>query len=143
MPHFLTDVTMTQFSGLENSWRRWTLVHPLVYERSEGHQIVCPEGFITDGPSIPRFLWAFLPVWGSWGRAGIVHDYICMLIANGTPHLEAKNRTEADGIFYEAMVALGTGFFTRWAMYAGVRLGALMGVPTDSILYNADLLGGA
>ncbi len=145
MPRFLGSLTMTQLEG-QHTWRRWTLVDPLVYERGEyksGRLITCPVGFITDGPTIPRFLWAILPVWGSWGRAGVVHDFLCMLIANNTPHAEAPNRTAADGVFYEVMVVTGTGFLTRWALYLGVRIGTLTNVKTDSIRYNVDLLGGA
>ena len=31
--------------------------------------------FITDGSSIPQFMWSILPVWESYIRAGVIHDY--------------------------------------------------------------------
>ena len=35
MPRFIGSLTMTQLEGAQ-TWRRWTLVDPLVYERGEG-----------------------------------------------------------------------------------------------------------
>ena len=145
MPRFIGSLTMTQLEG-EQTWRRWTLVHPLVYERGEyesGRLITCPEGFITDGPTIPRIFWAVLPVWGSWGKAGVVHDWLCFCIASGKPNPEAKTRTEADAIFYEVMTVLGVSFITRWLLYIGVRIGTIFNVRTTMGDYNVDLLGGA
>ena len=89
-------------------WRLWRLAEPLIYEvggRGSGRVILVSKGFITDGPSIPRLLWSILPVWASWSRAGVVHDYLCYLIALNNPHPEAPTRDHADRIFFEAMEA--------------------------------------
>ena len=64
-------------SQLENEqWWLWRVEHPMVWLVEGGTEITTPAGFVSDGPTIPRFLWAVLPVWGRWGRAGVMHDYL-------------------------------------------------------------------
>jgi len=143
MSRFEDALTVTQCSGKSDGWRRWRLHEALVFEagrRNHGKLIVVPGDFVSDGPTIPRFLWAVLPVWGTYGRAGVVHDYLCARIMLGDPHEAARTRTDADGIFYDAMAALGVGFCTRWAMYVGVRIGTLFGVKPTMLHYNRKLL---
>lgn len=145
MSRFTGDLTVTQMSGSAGSWRRWRLHEALVYEvgdKGTGRLIVVPPGFVSDGPSIPRVFWAIMPVWGTWGRAGILHDFLCARLAMGRPHREGRTRLATDAVFYESMVALRVGFLTRWAMYAGVRVGALLGVRTRMIDFNDELLHG-
>lgn len=152
MPAFTEDLTITQLSGKPGAWRLWRTEQRLVYQinpdqneldasgYAEGSGLVIvPAGFVTDGPSIPRILWAVLPVWGSWSRAGVVHDYLCCLIAMGTPHREAPTRTAADAIFREAMKACGVGILCRVLLYVGVRIGTLLNVKTTMVGYNAKL----
>lgn len=135
MSSFTGDLTVTQLSGKPGAWRLWRLEQALIYER-DGRYVMVDAGFITDGPSIPRIFWAVLPVWASWSRAGVVHDYLCCLIAMGRPHREAPTRRDADGIFHEAMVACGTGILPRTLLYIGVRIGTIFGVKTTMIGVN-------
>ena len=53
----------------------------------------------------------------------VVHDLLCHLINDGTPHKEAPDRTAAAKVFREAMKVCGTGWLTRTVLYLGVRLG--------------------
>ena len=103
MGAFTSELTITQLSGNDtHGWRLWRLAEPLIYEvggRGSGRVILVSKGFITDGPSIPQFLWSILPVWASWSRAGVIHDYLCYLIALNNPHPEAPTRDHADRIF--------------------------------------------
>lgn len=138
MSLFADDLTVTQLSGDErNAWRLWRLENPLVYKN--GCAITVPAGFITDGPSIPRCLWALLPVWGRWSRAGVLHDYLCCLIAAGRPHAAAQTRDQADGIFRDAMTALGVSWPQLLALYVGVRMGTWFRVPTTMLSHNEKL----
>src|SRR4029077_2230144 len=98
--------------------------------------IMVDKGFVTDGPSIPRFLWAILPVWASWSRAGVVHDYLCCMIALGRPHAQAPTRRDADHIFLEAMKAAEVGLFSRTILYLGVRIGTIFNVKTTMVTVN-------
>lgn len=152
MATFTGDLTVTQLSGKPGAWRLWRLEQPLVYEieassdeeldvvvHRPNRAIVVEAGFVTDGPSIPRFLWAILPVWASWSRAGVVHDYLCCMIALGRPHPEAPTRTAADKIFVQAMAAGGVGIFSRTLLYIGVRIGTIFKVKTTMVGFNEKL----
>jgi hypothetical protein len=101
--------------------------------------IAVPKGFVTDGASVPQFLWSLLPVWANWSSAAVIHDYLCALIANNTPHPEAPTRYDADRIFLEAMESLNVGWVPRRLLYWGVRLGAWLNVKTTMIAYNHHL----
>lgn len=122
MSRFTGELTITQ---LDVDCRTWRLEQPLVYEvgdENSGHVIEVHKLFETDGASIPRIFQSFLPTWGRYSRAAVVHDYLYNELRPGTePHPEAPTRQRADAIFYEAMQVSGVGFFTRWIMWAAVR----------------------
>lgn len=142
MSRFTADLTITQMADKFGGYRLWKLHEELVYEigrKGSGKHIHIPEGFISDGPTIPRFLWAIFPVWGQWGRAGVLHDYACARIAIGKPLPQVTTRRAADGLFFEAMKALNVGRFARTMLYIGVRLGSLFNVRPNSVEYNYAL----
>lgn len=85
--------------------------------RTFGYRIIIPAGFVTDFASVPRFFWRLIPPTGRYTRAAVVHDFLYR-----TPRL--CTRAQADAVLYEAMkFPCHVGFFTRWTIYAGVRLG--------------------
>jgi len=76
----------------------------------------------TDFASVPRvFVW-FLPRYGRYTKAAILHDHLWR-------NLAAEGQLEyidADGAFRRAMRELEVPFLRRWIMWAAVRWGALM-----------------
>jgi hypothetical protein len=98
----------------------WLTLRPLVYRgKRETFEVPVKQG--TDFASVPRpFVW-FLPRYGRYTKAAILHDYLCRV------KVEAGelSRAEADGIFRQAMRTLDVPFLRRWIMWAAVRLGAL------------------
>lgn len=79
-----------------------------VGEENSDKWIDVPRGYLTDGASVPRMLWAVVPPWGSYGAAVIVHDILCEYLTvtlAGKPH--KISRVEADRILAEAMQVLG------------------------------------
>jgi len=104
-----------------SDWREWRLEQPLTFRA-----VTVPAGFITDGASVPRPLWWFIPSWGSYSRAAVVHDYLCLQLAQGTPHASAPTRKAADAIFYDAMVDCGVNTTVRFLMWAAVRIAAIL-----------------
>lgn len=134
MGTFTGELTITHLSGI-----LWRLSEPLIYEvggRGSGRVILVSKDFITDGSSIPQFLWSILPVWASWSRAGVIHDYLCYRIAVNNPHPEAPTRDHADRIFFEAMEALNVGWVQKYLLYWGVRFGTWYNVRTTMIDHN-------
>ena len=81
-----------------------------------------PVGQGTDFASVPRvFVW-FLPRYGRYTKAAILHDFLWRERASkGT-----LDYVDADGTFRRAMRQLGVPFLRRWIMWSAVRWGALL-----------------
>jgi Protein of unknown function (DUF1353) len=98
----------------------WELLRILEYVGNRDRFEV-PEGMETDFASVPRvFVW-FLPKYGRYTKAAILHDY---LWRSAVP-AGKLTLAEADGIFRRAMWELGVPFLRRWMMWGAVRVGAL------------------
>ena len=98
----------------------WKTLRALVYHAS-AEEFEVPVHSGTDFASVPRvFVW-FIPRYGRYTKAAILHDYLCRV------EVPARriSRIDADGIFRQAMRELGVPFLRRWIMWAAVRLGAL------------------
>ncbi|OFX06353.1 MAG: hypothetical protein A3E78_11690 [Alphaproteobacteria bacterium RIFCSPHIGHO2_12_FULL_63_12] len=125
---------MSKFTGplrlehLDADWKRWKLLEPLVWEidtLGSGKEIVVEAGFIFDGATTPRLIWAVLPPTGAYMRAAGLHDRCLEWLKAGTPNPYAPTRRKADRQFLLAMKACGVSFLVRWAMYLGVRAYAI------------------
>jgi len=113
-PHaFPVDVRQVSDQG-------WETLRTLTYHATtEDFEIPVHEG--TDFASVPRiFVW-FIPRYGRYTKAAILHDHLCSRVVP-VGHI---SRIDADGIFRQAMRELGVPFLRRWIMWAAVRLGAL------------------
>ena len=107
-------------------------------EKGSGLSVQPPANFETDFASIPRLLWWLLPVWGRYGKAAVIHDYLYrggkISVAEevyGVPEntlmppfrLPHPSRQQADQIMLEAMEVLEVPRWQRRLIYAGVRVG--------------------
>jgi hypothetical protein len=97
----------------------WSVLREFEYQ-AERERFRVPVGQRTDFASVPRSLVWFIPRYGRYTKAAILHDHLCDLAEQGK-----FERREADGIFRQAMRSLGVAFIRRWIMWAAVRLGAL------------------
>ena len=107
--------------------RNWRLFKSFIYHISSKYSQDCvtvPEGFITDFASIPWLFWTFLPYWGKYGKAAVVHDYLYQTHVFDTSEFtcDVLDRKRADDIFYEAMLVGGTKPWKAKIMYKAVRL---------------------
>jgi len=77
--------------------------------------LIIPIGFVTDGASIPRFLWRVFghPFQAKFLRAAVIHDY---LLAKALYTKEI-----ADEIFYIILLQDGVGKRKAKLMYWAVR----------------------
>lgn len=92
------------------------LNEPVAITTSAG-VITIPEGFLSDGLSIPSLARPFVgPATGPAFAAGLLHDY---LYSRASPH--DFSRKDCDVLFMEAMGKLGTGF-RRHVIYCAVRI---------------------
>ena len=99
--------------------RFWSVLREFkYYAKSESFDV--PVHQRTDFASVPRaFVW-FIPTYGRYTKAAILHDHLCELARLGKFH-----RRDADGLFRQAMRTLGVPLIRRWIMWAAVRWGAL------------------
>lgn len=102
--------------------RDWVVVKPLTY-RGTVDEFIVPAGMRTDFASVPRaFVW-FLPRYGRYTRAAILHDYLWRFRV--TDPTQPVSRRDADGLFRRVMRELDVPFLRRWIMWAAVRWAAL------------------
>lgn len=101
--------------------RLWRLLEPFAYWTSGGKKIDVPEGYQTDGASIPRILWRIVgpPMTGPYRRAAVIHDWTHENARKGRLGytFDWSNR-----VFLEAMEVDGVGWIKRRAMYLGVSI---------------------
>ena len=91
---------------------RWVLVEPLTYSGCR-ETFSVPAGFHTDFASTPRFLWWWLPPFGRYLQAAVLHDYLYS--SKPIP------RKDADRIFFRVMVEARTRVWRAGLMYLAVR----------------------
>jgi hypothetical protein len=94
--------------------RLMILVEPFGYVDPDCVEWSAPKGLITDGASIPRFLWTITggPFEGYYRTASIIHDVYC--ITKSRPYQQVHK------VFYNASRAAGEFHAKAWIMYEGV-----------------------
>jgi hypothetical protein len=103
-------------AGMRGNSRCLRLTARFRYRSSKG-VIEVPEGFITDGASIPQAFWNILSPFGEYFAAAVIHDFLYSLAS------EYKfTRKEIDLIFKEAMYNDGVDWLTREIVYRAVQL---------------------
>jgi len=111
MSKFLTELEVRQIDDA-----KWLLVVPLKYQSAiYGGIITVPDGFVTDFASVPRVPFVFWLYGDRAHRESVVHDFLYQT--------NSVSRKMADDICLEAMKARNKGFFVRWGMWLGVRVG--------------------
>ena len=105
------------------------------YYNGKYSYVYIPEGYLTDGASIPRIFWNLLPPWGQYGAAAIVHDYLCEFLEIVVEGYATRiTRKEADQILCDAMESLEVPWYPREVIHAavnGYRIVARVSKPTS------------
>jgi hypothetical protein len=95
--------------------RKVTLKEPYSFVDPAGQEWNVPDGYNTDGASVPAALWALYPPFtGNYRSAAVIHDYYC----------DSKERSWQDThkVFYFAMRAAHVDEKTAKIMYGAVYL---------------------
>ena len=110
MAKFLTSLEMTPLGDGKNFKLDESLIYSsdLVKER-----VIAPKGFITDGASIPWIFRPIFPVWGRWGKAAVLHDWLYR-------ETDYPKRL-CDSMFDEAMKVLHVHEDKRNVIYKAVK----------------------
>ena len=96
--------------------KTWVILRPFSYDVGNvgsGDTVSVKTGFMTDFASIPRLLWIFLPCWGKYGNAAVIHDWLYWT--------QKRSRKEADGIMLEGMKVLKVPCWQKYPIYVAVR----------------------
>lgn len=101
----------------------WMVDETFYFYTADDKVVEVPRGYLTDGASVPRLLWAFIPPWGAYGQATVLHDYLCeyLRMTQGNTPVDIS-RKECDAILNHAMVLVGVPTFRRLMIYLGVSL---------------------
>jgi len=113
--------------------RTWKLLEEFDYfigTEDSNEYVSVPKDYETDFATIPQVFWSVIPPWGKYGKAAVIHDFLCSdkyfwrKTENGVEKVECS-RKQADDIFLEAVTVLGVDEITRTMMYAAVRAYAI------------------
>ncbi len=99
------------------------LLEPLSWEcdyKGSGLVVTIPAGFVSDGMTVPRVLWWFMPPHGDrLSRAAWLHDYLMHLLRNETPHPHVVTYRDAAHQFWLALRALGAHPARAYLLWLG------------------------
>lgn len=87
------------------------------YSKVLGREVIVPEGFISDGASVPQLFWNLFPPFGMYLESAIVHDYLCV---RGHKKEAYCNSIQTHLVFLEAMRAQDIGRIQRGIMFCAV-----------------------
>lgn len=99
---------------------RYATIGPTVYVGAQ-QVLTIPGDYATDLATVPRLFWTVLPPHGVYEKAAVLHDWS---ITHGIPAGLLTSR-DADGLFRRVAREGGAGRLLRWALWVGVRWGAL------------------
>lgn len=133
--------SFTQFSAIEqlqfDHFNTLKYKKP-IYQVAEGYRyyvgskdsniyIDVPTGFLTDGATIPRIFWWYLPPIDEYSQATTLHDFLCgvyeyTVVIDGVPTPTKITRKQIDAILGEAMGVLEVTRWKRKGIMFGVNL---------------------
>ena len=107
------------------------LTRSFFYTDEYGIKHTAPAKMLTDGLSIPKFLWRIFgaPFASKWLASGIIHDSGCIEAHRmndefGDYDGAVKYRLKYDKLFLEMLRFQGCSRSRSWFLYRGVRIGA-------------------
>jgi hypothetical protein len=86
---FLTDTVRCDVDGATAR-----LVDALTYE-GDTDMFTVPAGFVTDFASVPQYMTWLVPKMGTYTKAAILHDALCVQVERGDTRVSA---VDVDGI---------------------------------------------
>ena len=114
--------------------RKWELLENWYFKLDSGERIIINKGFIFDGASIPRPLWALLSPVGLLLIPGLIHDYgykydqLWQLREDGTfaKFLDKSNRKIWDNLFRSVGRQVNGFAFIDTLAWLGLRAGGFV-----------------
>lgn len=106
-----------------------------VGEKGSNRWVDVESGFVTDGATIPRFLWWLLPPIEEYTQCTTLHDKLCSTyyiieLVDGVEQRTPVTRKEIDQILKESMDVLEVTPWKKKLIMAGVTVHRLVKNPT-------------
>lgn len=110
------------------------LLNAFSYRDSAGNLWEVPEGYLSDGASIPELLWIALggPYSGPYREAAVLHDFYC--------YTKSRKWSDVHNVFFEAALNRGTPAWKAKYMYAGILLKGPRWPDPERSGYNRQLI---
>jgi len=126
--------TATAFYG-KNLWDTLPGFRYYIGSENSNEYVDVETGFLTDGATIPRFLWWLLPPIDEYSQATTLHDKLCRTytitrVVNGLPTTVPVTRKRIDEILKEAMDVLEVTAWKKKAIMLGVNTNRIVLNPT-------------
>lgn len=100
----------------------WQMFAFMIGALGTGIGVSVPVGFRTDLASVPWWIRWLLPPNGKYGKAAVIHDYLCVyrkvMVGSEAVYI---TREMCDHIFFEAMEVLKVPSWQKWSMFLAVR----------------------
>jgi hypothetical protein len=129
MVNFINRLKISPVDNNKDDWEVLEMFEVHVKDiRPQNIVVQVPKKFITDGASIPRIFWVYLPRHGKYTKAAVVHDFLYS--KKGAIFVQIKTtgffrsevtRKEADLIFKKIMKASGVNRVKCWFIYHAVK----------------------
>lgn len=124
-PRFSDQLYIT-FSNTASALLRkkyWVVTKAFSYNITEaGDEVIyIPQGYLTDGASIPKILQGVITPWGKYSQACVVHDYLCEYLQIWKDGVIVKiDRKRCDKILDEALRESEVSSWTMRSIYKSV-----------------------
>jgi hypothetical protein len=104
----------------------WQMFAYVIGALGSGIGVNVPAGYRTDLASVPWWIRWLLPPNGKYGKAAVIHDFICSYrTVNMNGQAVYVTRKTGDLIFLEAMGVLNVPAWQKWSMFYAVRAYAI------------------
>lgn len=108
-----------------NYWYLENTIDVSIRTSNHHYEFSIPYGYLTDGATVPRIMWSFVPLWDECTSAVVIHDYLCnqkWIKIDGIA--KTIDRKTVDDIFLGVMEFNGVNKMKRYTIYNAVRLHA-------------------
>lgn len=103
--------------GAINGTQIFKVVEDFKFISDKFGELVCPSGFLTDGVSTPRILWALIGPTSRAFKIAVIHDYLFSINCK-----YKLTRSEADSVMLEGCKYLGLPWWECQSIHKALML---------------------
>lgn len=124
MSSYTDELGISPFNDAMTLWVLTTSFTYVIGDLDGDERVIVPKGFVTDFATTK----GLLPPMGTYGKACVIHDYLCdfKTITKADGSTRTCTRKEGDLIFLEAMGVSGVNPILKYAMFSAVRIYAIL-----------------